>query len=120
MGTLFIRELPVECVIGIHPFERCSRQRLLITVVLETSFRDAAAADTLTATVDYVSLAAKIEQIATEGRFRLIETLAERIADALFDSSMQRLEVEVLKPAALPRTANVGVRTRRQREVEGR
>lgn len=120
MGTLFIRELPVECVIGIHPHERQSRQRLLISVELEIGFQDAAAADELGAAVDYVALAAKIEQIAIDGRFRLIETLAERIADALFDSRMQRLEVEVCKPAALPRTPNVGVRTHRLREVEDR
>jgi dihydroneopterin aldolase len=87
-----------------------------VSVVLETSFRAAAAADQLVDTVDYVSLAAKIEQIARDGRFHLIETLAERIADALFDSSMRRLEVEVCKPAALPRTRTVGVRTCRPHE----
>ncbi len=113
MGTLFIRELPVECVIGVHPDERQSRQRLLVSLEIETSFRDAAAGDELDHAVDYVALAEKIEQIAAAGRFHLIETLAERLADALFDGTIRRLEVEVCKPAALPRTRQVGVRTSR-------
>ncbi|MGE0626026.1 MAG: dihydroneopterin aldolase [Pseudomonadales bacterium] len=116
MGILFIRDLPVECVIGVHPHERNSRQRLLISIELRTSFRDAAATDDLAHALDYVALAETIERIATDGRFRLIEALAERIADALFDPRMQRLEVEVRKPAALPRTPHVGVRTCRPSE----
>ena len=116
MGTIFIRELPIDCVIGVHPFERASRQRLLVSVELETNFHDAARDDSLRHSVDYVSLADRIEQIAVSGRFQLIETLAERVADALFDDRMTRLEVEVCKPAALPRTRHVGVRTRRPLE----
>ena len=117
MGTLFIRDLPVECVIGVHPHERNSRQRLLISIELHTSFREAAAADELAHALDYVALAETIERIATDGRFRLIETLAERIADALFDPRMHHLEVEVRKPAALPRTPHVGVRACRPVET---
>ena len=45
MGTLFIRSLPVDCVIGIHPFERASRQRLFISLTIDTDFAAAAAAD---------------------------------------------------------------------------
>jgi len=113
MGTLFIRELPVECVIGVHPHERHSRQRLLVSLTIEASFENAATTDELTHALDYVALAAEIERIATDGRYHLIETLAERIADGLFEPRMRSLEVEVRKPAALPRTPHVGVRTRR-------
>ena len=113
MGTLFIRELPVECVIGVHPHERGSRQRLLVSVTLETAFEAAAEHDDIARALDYVALADEIERVAIGGRFRLIETLAERLADALFDERMTRLEVEVRKPAALPRTRLVGVRAYR-------
>ena len=116
MGTILIRELPVECVIGVHPHERRSRQRLLISVTVETPFRAAAENDELDHAVDYAALAERIEQIAVAGRFRLIETLAERIAEALFDARMRRLEVEVCKPAALPRTRLVSVKTCRPSE----
>ena len=118
MGTLFIRELPVDCVIGVHSWERGSRQRLLVSLTLETSFRSAAARDLLEDAVDYVALAERIESIAVNGRYRLIETLAEHIADALFDDRMTRLEVEVCKPAALRATRHVGVRPSRPHQED--
>lgn len=115
MGTLFIRSLPVDCIIGIHPFERASRQRLYISLTLSTEFSDAAAEDDIEHAIDYAALAARIEVFAREGEFRLIETLAERLADDLFEPPIRTLEIEVTKPAALEQTREVGVRTRRPR-----
>ncbi len=113
MGTLFIRELPVQCIIGIHPFERASRQTLLISLTAEADFSEAAACDDLSKTIDYVALASRMETVAREGEFALIETLAERLADDIFQPPITSLEIEVQKPRALPQTPWVGVRTSR-------
>ena len=117
MGTLFIRSLPIDCIIGIHPFERASRQRLLISLTLTTDFRPAAEQDEIEHAVDYTALAARIENFARDGRFKLIETLAERLADELFEAPVQSLELEVVKPAALTQTREVGVRAVRPRSA---
>lgn len=113
MGSLFIRSLPVHCIIGVHPHERASRQRLLISLTLETDFSAAAAGDDIDQAVDYSALAADIEAFAREGQFQLIETLAERLADRLFQPPITELRIEVLKPAALEQTREVGVIARR-------
>ena len=120
MGTLLLRRLPVDCIIGVHPHERGSRQRLMVNVALETDFSRAAAGDALEEALDYTVLANSIETFARTGRFQLIETLAERLADELFDDKslcrhVTRLEIEVWKPAALPGIRQVGVRTIRSR-----
>ena len=115
MGTLFVRSLPVDCIIGIHPFERASRQRLLISLTLTADFTAAARDDEIEHAIDYTALAARIEAFAQTGRFKLIETLAERLADELFAPPIKSLEVEVIKPAALEQTREVGVRTERPR-----
>ncbi len=115
MGTLFIRALPVDCIIGIHPFERASRQRLLISLTLSSDFSRAAEHDDISQAIDYTALAARIEAFAQEGQFQLIETLAERLADELFEAPIERLELEVIKPAALTQTREVGVRVERPR-----
>ena len=115
MGTLFIRSLPVDCIIGIHPFERGSRQRLEISLTVSADFSAAAAADDIDSAIDYTALASRIETFAQEGKFLLIETLAERLADELFEPPMESLEVEIIKPAALETTREVGVRTHRNR-----
>jgi dihydroneopterin aldolase len=115
MGTLFVRSLPVDCIIGIHPFERASRQRLLISLTLTADFDAAAEGDEIKHAIDYTALAARIEAFARAGKFKLIETLAERLADELFEAPIKRLELEVIKPAALEQTREVGVRTERPR-----
>jgi dihydroneopterin aldolase len=116
MGTLFIRALPVDCVIGIHPFEQASRQRLVVSLSLETDFSGAARTDDIDQAIDYTRLANRIATFAREGRFALIETLAERLADELFEPPISRLEIEIVKPAALSATREVGVRVRRPME----
>ncbi len=116
MGTLFIRSLPVDCVIGVHPFEQRSRQRLLISLSVEMDFTGAARTDAMEQAVDYSALSDEIAAFAREGRFALIETLAERLADHLFAPPMDSLELEIIKPAALAATREVGVRVRRARE----
>ncbi len=118
MGTVFIRRLPIECVIGVHSHERASKQRLLISVTLETDFTQAAATDALVDTVDYVAIAAEIQATAESGRFHLIETLAERLAVDLLTTSITGVTVEIEKPAALEATPEVGVRAYRQRDPE--
>lgn len=115
MGTLFLRKLPVDCIIGVHPHERGSRQRLLLNVTLETDFSRAAGSDALADALDYTALAERIETFARAGRFRLIETLAERLADDLFTEAVTSLQVEVWKPAALPGSRQVGVRATRMK-----
>ncbi|MEJ2087508.1 MAG: dihydroneopterin aldolase [Gammaproteobacteria bacterium] len=113
MGTIFIHDLPVDCIIGIHPHERASRQRLVIGVELDVDFHGAAATDDLDATVDYAGVAQRVMELAVAGRYRLIEALAEAIADALLTEPVTAVRVEITKPAALPATRRVGVRVAR-------
>ena len=113
--TIFIRRLPVACIIGVHPEERGSRQQLLVSVELTTDFNQAAASDRLSDTLDYSDIAARIEHCAIDGRYRLIETLAERLADELLVLPVTRIQIEIEKPAALASTRQVGVRIVRTR-----
>lgn len=107
--------MPVRCVIGVHPHERGSTQELLVSVELDTDFSTAAATDDLADTLDYTRIAETVERCAVEGRFQLIETLAERLADLLLTTTVDRVTVEIEKPAALGATRHVGVRVSRSR-----
>jgi dihydroneopterin aldolase len=114
---IFISELPIHCIIGVHPHERSSRQLLFVSVELTLDSNRAGATDELTETLDYTTIAREVEQCAVNGRFRLIETLAQRLADALLQAPIERVQVEIRKPAALPGTRQVGVRIQRSREA---
>ena len=85
---------------GNHHEERHLGGRFHIDVELETDFSAAAERDHLDATVNYTAVYNLIQDIVTNETFKLIETVAKRIADRLLDSFEQvnGVLVRVRKP----------------------
>jgi dihydroneopterin aldolase len=118
--TVSIRDLSVAAVIGVHAWERDVEQTLLVSVdmVPETAdVRKAAASDDLADALDYSAVAEAIAAVLREGKFRLIESAAERIAERLLaDFRLPWLRLELRKPitnAPTPYTAAITIeRTR--------
>ena len=99
-----VRDLSVRAVIGVHAWERDVEQTLLVSVdmVAETDgVRKAAATDDLADALDYSAVAETIAAVLREGKFRLIETAAERVAGRLLaDFPLSWLRLELRKPIA--------------------
>jgi 7,8-dihydroneopterin aldolase/epimerase/oxygenase len=96
-----VRDLSVAAVIGVHPWEREIEQTLLVSVDMAADVRTAAASDDLADALDYSAVAATIAAVLREGRFRLIETAAERVAGRLLaDFRLPWLRLELRKPIA--------------------
>ncbi len=97
-----VRGLSVPAVIGVHAWERDIEQTLVFNVemVPETAgVRRSAATDDLAGTLDYSAVARTISSVARAGKFRLIETAAERVAERLLaDHPVTRLRLELHKP----------------------
>ncbi len=94
-----VRDLAVRAVIGVHEWEREIEQTLLVSVDMAADVRKAAASDNLTDALDYSAVAATIAAVLREGKFRLIETAAERVADRLLaDFRLTWLRLELRKP----------------------
>jgi 7,8-dihydroneopterin aldolase/epimerase/oxygenase len=99
--TVSIRDLSVAAVIGVHPWEREVEQTLLLSVEMAADVRKAAANDELADALDYSAVAETIATVLHEGKFRLIETAAERIAGRLLaDFPLTWLRLELRKPIA--------------------
>ena len=100
-GTVSIRDFSVAAVIGVHPWEREIEQTLLVSVDMAADVRKAAASDDLADALDYSAVVAAIAAVLREGRFRLIETAAERVAERLLtDFGLNWLRLELRKPIA--------------------
>ena len=96
-----VRDLSVDAVIGVHAWERDVEQTLLVSVDMATDVRKAAASDDLADALDYSAVAETIAAVLREGRFRLIETAAERVAGRLLaDFPLSWLRLELRKPIA--------------------
>lgn len=117
MDQIFIRGLEVETTIGVHAWEQRVPRPLLFDLELGVDARHAASSDAVRDAVDYAAVAAAVREIAGAERVALLETLAERIARALFERfAIASLRLSVSKPGAVSGVAMVGVTIDRRRE----
>jgi len=121
MDIIFIRDLRVRGILGVHDWERQQPREILINVTLFTDTRRAAETDDLADCVDYSQTAQKIRalvapQTAGAGgaeRFT-VEALAEDIANlCLSQPGVQKVTVRVEKPGAVEGAESVGVEIER-------
>jgi D-erythro-7,8-dihydroneopterin triphosphate epimerase len=115
---IFIRDLTIRCIVGIEEHERREKQDVLVHLTMHTDLRRAGRTDALEDTVDYRALKKRILHLAEESRFRLVEALAQSIADeCLRDQRVERVEVVVEKPGALRFARSAGVAIVRSRGI---
>jgi 7,8-dihydroneopterin aldolase/epimerase/oxygenase len=120
LRVVFVRGLELRASLGVHPHEKAAAQRIVIDV--ELAVRDEAAPsgvgeDDLRRTVDYAAVVRAASAIVSEGHTLLVETLAEKIAQAaLVDPRVARARVSVEKPDAFTEAAGVGAIVERMRD----
>ncbi len=86
---------------GVYPRERAEGQTFIVDAALSVDTRAAAAGDDLAKTADYGAIAEQIVALIEGEPVNLIETLAQRIADAcLAQPAVRAVEVTVHKPDA--------------------
>ena len=97
--TVSIRDLRVSAVIGVYDWERETEQILVFGVDMATDVAAAAASDEISGALDYSAVAETVRSVVTRGKFQLIETAAERVAQHLLaDYRLGWVRVEVVKP----------------------
>jgi dihydroneopterin aldolase len=94
-----IRDLRVSTVIGVYDWERETEQALTFSVDMATDVARAAARDDLRDALDYSAVVDTVKCVVIEGKFQLIETAAERVAQHLIaDYGLSWVRVQVVKP----------------------
>ena len=116
MDAILIRDLRVEALIGIHKRERHLPQTVSIDLEIGLPGQDVFESDKVSDTIDYEQVALKIRSLAASGHFRLVETLADRIARLLIgDFGAPWVKVSASKIGVLANARFVGVSIERGR-----
>ena len=116
MDSIFLSEMKVETIVGIWDWERKIRQTVSIDLQMGADIRRAAASDSIDDTLDYKLVAKRVQQFVAESSFKLVETLAENIAEVVISEfEVPWVEVRVNKPGAIRSARDVGVKIRRER-----
>lgn len=120
---VFLRDMVLRASIGVHPPEHETPQRIRINVDLGVEddgarplSRTPIGRDDLARVVDYEQIANAVRAIAAAGHIRLVETLAERIAEAcLLDARVHLVRIRVEKLDIFDDAASAGVEIERRR-----
>lgn len=117
MDTVFIKDLLARGIIGINDWERAQPQDILINLVLYTDIAKAGESDDLDGSVNYRTVARKVQAHAESAQRLTVEALATDIARiCLQEPGVQRALVRVEKPGAVRFARSVGVEIERSRE----
>jgi 7,8-dihydroneopterin aldolase/epimerase/oxygenase len=119
MSKISLVDLEVFYCVGVPDAERVQPQRLLLTVEMQLNTTGAAASDTIAATIDYFAVSQRLLAFGKNRSWRLIETLANDIADmVLAEFRPDSVAVEV-KKFVIPEARFVSVSLRKTARVDG-
>ena len=113
---IFLRGLTAECVIGFIDWERRVKQTVVVDLELPVDCARAAASDAVADTVDYKRVAKRVLAYIEASEFKLVETLAQRLAMVLLEEfALDWVRVSLNKPGAIRSSRDVGVVIERRR-----
>ena len=116
---VFIRDLILTCLIGVHKHERKQPQRIRINRDLAVTERSVISTDRLADVVCYEDVADRIRSIVNNGHVNLVETLAEKIASkCLEDRRIKATRVRIEKLDVFKDAASAGVEIERFSSLE--
>jgi len=113
VDKIVIKDLEVDTQIGVTDVERAGTQRLVVTVEMERDLAEAGRTDTEAATTPYDVVANLVRQVVTERPRKLVEAVADEIAEAILSRRLAVAVTVEVKKFSVPRTQYVSVQIRR-------
>lgn len=107
---VFIHELTAFATIGAYDWEHTIKQRLVFNIEMEWDFSQAVKDDNVEFCLNYAEVSQKILDFVEKTPFKLVETVAYRVADLLqTEFGVKKLRIELHKPKAVAQASSVGV-----------
>jgi len=110
IATIRITDLKVRTIIGINPWERKTKQDVMINIALDVDAGRAVRSDDITDAVDYKTITKKIIAAVKNSDFFLLEKLTDMVLRLVMTNpKVIRASVRVDKPRALRFAKSVSV-----------
>jgi len=112
---VFVRDLVVQSLIGVHDFEHGQTQRVRLNLDLAVFEGDiSSVADDIQNVVCYEKITTQVRAVCNQGHTNLVETLAEDVAAmCLAPAQVRSVRVRVEKLDVFEDAASVGVEIER-------
>ncbi|HSY05510.1 MAG TPA: dihydroneopterin aldolase [Steroidobacteraceae bacterium] len=113
---IFLRGLTTECIIGFIDWERRVRQTVVLDIEMPVDCRQASLTDEVADTLDYKKVAKRVLAFIAASEFKLVETLAHRVALLILEEfGVEWVRISLNKPGAIRNSRDVGVAIERTR-----
>lgn len=102
MDKIMLKDMAFYAYHGVNPEENVLGQRFVVDIELFLDLQQAGQSDAIEDTVSYAKVYKLTAKIVTENVFKLLEALAQKIADEILSqfAMVQEIQVAVKKPQA--------------------
>ena len=110
MDKVFIEHLEVITTIGVYDWEQEIKQKLVLDIEMAHDNRVAGKSDDVADALDYAQVSSAVLSHIENGRFLLVERVAEEVADLIMARiNVPWVKIRLIKPGAVPQAKGVGV-----------
>lgn len=111
-----IKDLKVDCILGVSDIERRKKQEIIINITLTVDAARAIETDDIADAVNYRSIYESVMVLVQNSQFHLLESLANAVlAYCMKDTRVLTATVSVEKPGVLEKAGGVCVEITRER-----
>lgn len=110
MDKVFIEQLSVITTIGVYDWEQEIKQKLVLDLEMAHNNRPAGKSDDVNDALDYSQVSQAVIEHIQNGRFLLVERVAEEVAELIMQRfSVPWIKIRLTKPGAVAQASGVGV-----------
>ena len=116
---VLIKDLVLNMFVGIHSFEKKKKQRVKFNLIINIDQNLAPNDKDLKSIVNYEQVIKVINKIIARKHYPLLETLAEKIFDKLFENMrIKKILLRIEKLDVIKNTTSVGIELEKTRSNE--
>ncbi len=110
MDKIFVKDLRVDCIIGILESERVKTQPLLVSMELEKDLKECAKTGDLDKSINYAALSERVKSYIIQRKALLLEELAEELCKLILkEFKPESVTIRLNKPEAVADAMATGV-----------
>jgi len=119
--TVFIKDLVIEEIIGIHEHEKIKKQKIKFNIVLDINQNSIPDEKNIKSIVDYEKITNRLENLTKSKKYNFLESLAEDSFKEIFeDKRINSVTIKIEKPEAIKNAKSVGVEVfKTRKDYEG-
>ena len=119
--TVFIKDLIIEEIIGIHKHEKIKKQKIKFNIIIDVNQSSLPDEKDIKSIVDYEKITNKLENLTKSKKYNFLESLAEDSFKEIFqDKRINSVTIKIEKPEAIKNARSVGVEVfKTRKDYEG-